>query len=281
MTLEVGVTHLISFAAGIVMLWLKNYIGAAAKEEGIIQSKKALLPELSRIEETLTGAKIQGKLDKLDKLEIIEKTLIKANLSSQIENIDKILELAETNAEGNHSKEFKYSEKKKEIDILKSFSKEIIQLHSDILIYQRNFFINVVYIFKSYKKTGVLDKSTFEYFFETDIKLGAEILQNEMTFKFHFKNHKNEEFNKNYLNWIIYCSKIQKLIENKTLELLNILTSSDDLDFKLNKYNKWLNDYKIETKPDNEFGTKLKKITNSTPHLIKTIKEASHNTDYV
>ncbi|QUM85975.1 hypothetical protein [Moritella sp. 28] len=99
---------------------------------GTIKAKIEMLPELTEIEATLAGAKIEGQLAKLDKLEIIEKSLEKARFDVQMERIDEILKLEKAKSEGSGSVEFKYYQRKEDSEKIMVFAEKITQANAMI-----------------------------------------------------------------------------------------------------------------------------------------------------
>ena len=96
---------------------------------GTIKAKIEMLPELTEIEATLAGAKIEGQLAKLDKLEMIEKSLEKAKFDVQMERIDEILKLEKAKSEGSSSVEFEYYQRKEDSEKIMIFAEKITQIN--------------------------------------------------------------------------------------------------------------------------------------------------------
>lgn len=193
-------------------------------------------------------------------------------MDTQLARSSDMTELARVQALGQYSEEFKYSEKKRGLDELKTFSTEIIQINVDIGIHQRKMFNEMIHLRETFKNNGHVSKEIYDYLFESDMNLSAKIFQNNMTFKFHFEHHQSEEFNRSYNNWIKKCSSIQKNIEGKVSDLLKILTSDKILEARVSEFGQWLSDYTNTNTNSDNLGGLLTEVKNNIPKLACHIK---------
>jgi len=269
MTFEEELTHLTAFAMGIVILWLKGYIGAASKEEGKIESKAAMIPELIKIEEALTGAKIQGKLDKLDKLETIEKSLENAKFDIQIKRLDEILKLEQTKAIGSGNIEFEFHQRKLDEDRLMTFANKVIHITTEIERGNCNLNNKIVSLVSECNKNGYNPTSIMKNYNEFEqliehreecVKLVDEAL---IMYEIFLKNYKCPKFHENAVMWI--CSARNSIsILSDYLYKIHTVFNPDFTNQKAAEY------IKVKMNERNELDNKFGEMYTSKRNLLYT-----------